>query len=126
MNTISHTLNVAWKEIQLLAKDRGNLAVLFLLPILFSSLYGTINLQLAGGGDAVISLDVCLVNQDDGVFGEEMAKALKGIDELNVETFDIVADAEQQVAEGEATAAIVIPADFSQELPTSIQLARLG
>jgi ABC-2 type transport system permease protein len=126
MNMISHTLNVAWKEIQLLAKDRGNLAVLFLLPILFSSLYGTINLQLAGGGDAIISLDVCLVNQDDGIFGEEIAKALKGIDELNVETFDMVADAEQRVAEGEATAAIVIPADFTQEIdvytPTSIDV----
>ena len=126
MNMISHTLNVAWKEIQLLAKDRGNLAVLFLLPILFSSLYGTINLQLADGGDAIISLDVCLVNQDDGIFGEEIAKALKAIDELNVETFDIVADAEQQVAEGEATAAIVIPADFTQEInaytPTSIDV----
>jgi ABC-2 type transport system permease protein len=126
MNTISHTLNIAWKEIQLLAKDRGSLAVLFLLPILFSSLYGTINLQLAGGDDAIIALDVCLVNQDDGIFGEEIAKALKGIDELNVETFDIVADAEQQVAGGEATAAIVIPADFTQEInaytPTSVDV----
>jgi ABC-2 type transport system permease protein len=126
MNTISHILNVAWKEIQLLAKDRGNLAVLFLLPILFSSLYGTINLQSAGGGDAVISLDVCLVNQDDGIFGEEIAKALKGIDELNVETFDVVADAERQVAEGKAAAAIVIPADFTQKMdaytPTSIDV----
>jgi ABC-2 type transport system permease protein len=126
MNTISHILNVAWKEIQLLAKDRGGLAVLFLLPLLFSSLYGTINLQVAGGGDTTISLDVCLVNQDEGMFGEEIAKALKAIDELNIETFDSVADAEQQVAEGESTAAIVIPADFTQEMngytPTSIDV----
>jgi len=126
MNTIFHTLAVAWKEIQLLAKDRGSLAVLFLLPLLFTSLYGSINLQLAGGGDAIILLDVCLVNQDEGIFGEEIAKALKGIDELNVETFDIVAAAEQQVAEGEATAAIVIPTDFTQEInaytPTTIDV----
>jgi ABC-2 type transport system permease protein len=126
MNTISHILNVAWKEIQLLAKDRGGLAVLFLLPLLFSSLYGTINLQVAGGGDTTILLDVCLVNQDEGMFGEEIAKALKAIDELNIETFDSVADAEQQVAEGESTAAIVIPADFTQEMngytPTSIDV----
>ncbi len=126
MNTIFHTLNIAWKEIQLLAKDRGSLAVLFLLPLLFTSLYGSINLQLAGGGDAIISLDVCLVNQDEGIFGEEIAKALKAIAELNVETFDVVADAEQQVAQGEATAAIVIPADFTQEInaytPTSIDI----
>jgi len=124
--TIFQTLSVAWKEIQLLAKDRGSLAVLFLLPLLFSSLYGSINLQLAGDDDAIILLDVCLVNQDEGVFGEEIAKALKGIEELNVETFDAVADAEQRVAEGEATAVIVIPADFTQEInaytPTAIDV----
>lgn len=124
--TIFQTLSVAWKEIQLLARDRGSLAVLFLLPLLFSSLYGSINLQLAGGDDAIILLDVCLVNQDEGVFGEEIAKVLESIEQLNVETFDAVADAEQRVAEGEATAAIVIPADFTQEInaytPTTIDV----
>lgn len=116
MNTIFRTLAVAWKEIQLLAKDRGSLAVLFLLPLLFSSLYGTINMQVWGGDGAIVLLDVCLVNQDEGMFGEEITKALQGIDELNVETFDAVADAEQRVAEGEATAAIVIPAGFTHDI----------
>ena len=116
MNIIFHTLSVAWKEIQLITQDRGSLAVLFLLPLLFGSLYGSINLQVNSGDDPTILLDVCLVNQDEGIFGNEIAQALENIKELNVETFDIVADAEQQVAEGEATAAIVIPADFSQKI----------
>lgn len=126
MNTIFHTLSVAWKEIQLIIKDRGSLAVLFLLPLLFGSLYGSINLQVNSGDDPTISLDVCLVNQDEGIFGSEIAKALDNIKELNVETFDLVADAEQRVAEGAATAAIVIPADFSQKIdaytPTAINI----
>lgn len=126
MSAISHTLSVAWKEIQLISKDRGSLAVLFLLPLLISSLYGNINLQVNSGDDPTILLDVCLVNQDEGIFGEEIAQALEDIKELNVETFAIVADAEQQVAKGEATAAIVIPADFTQKIdayiPTAIQV----
>ena len=127
MNAISHILSVAWKEIQLIAKDRGSLAVLFLLPLLFGSLYGSINLQMAGNGnDPTILLNICLVNEDAGIFGEEVAKALGGIDELEIETFDTVAEAEQRVAEGEAAAAIVIPADFTQQInaytPTSIEV----
>ena len=127
MNVVFHTLNVTWKEIQLLLKDRGQLAVLFLLPILFSSLYGSINIRTAGGGrEALISVDVCLVNQDEGQFGEEVAKALGGIDELDVETFGVVGDAEGRVARGEAVAAIVVPAGFSKDItdyaPTRIEL----
>jgi len=127
MSAISHTLSVAWKEIQLISKDRGSLAVLFLLPLLFGSLYGGINLKMAGNGDdPTILLDVCLVNEDAGIFGVEVAKALKGVDELQIETFDVVADAEQRVADGEATAAILIPADFTQKInaytPTAIEV----
>ena len=126
MNTVSHTLSVAWKEIQLITKDRGSLAVLFLLPLLFGSLYGSINLQVNSDDSPIILLDVILVNQDDGIFGEEIAKALEDIAELSIETFDVVADAEQQVAKGEATAAIVIPADFTHKIaaytPTAIDV----
>ena len=127
MSAISHTLSVAWKEIQLISKDRGSLAVIFLLPLLFGSLYGGINLRMASNGDdPTILLDVCLVNEDAGIFGAEVAKALKGIDELQIETFDSVADAEQRVADGEATAAILIPADFTQKInahtPTAIEV----
>ncbi|MEA3398015.1 MAG: ABC transporter permease [Chloroflexota bacterium] len=126
MSAISHTLSVAWKEIQLITKDRGSLAVLFLLPLLFGSLYGSINLQVNSDDAPSILLDVCLVNQDEGIFGEEIATALEDIKELNVRTFDVVTDAEQQVAKGEATAAIVIPADFTHKIaaytPTAIDV----
>jgi ABC-2 type transport system permease protein len=71
-------------------------------------------------------LNICLVNEDAGIFGEEVAKALRGIDELEIETFDTVAEAEQRVAEGEAAAAIIIPAGFTQDInaytPTSIEV----
>ena len=121
MNVISHTLSVAWKEIQLILKDRGSLAVLFLLPLLFASLIGSINLQMAGNGDdPSILLNICVVNQDVGIFGEKVAKALGGIEELEIETFDTVAEAELRVAGGEAAAAIVIPGDFTHKIDSRI------
>ena len=127
MNTIYHTLSVAWKEIQLIVKDRGSLAVLFLMPLLLGTLIGGINLQLAGGGDGPdILLDVGLVNQDAGVFGAQVVKSLQDIEQLNVVTFDLVAEAGEQVAEGEISAAVIIPADFSQEIdayiPTNVEV----
>jgi ABC-2 type transport system permease protein len=127
VNTIYHTLSVTWKEIQLIAKDRGTLAVLFLLPLLLGTLIGGINLQLAGEEDGpAILLDVGLVNQDGGTFGAQVAQALQSIEELKVETFDRIEDAEGRVAEGEITAAVVIPADFTQKInthtPTAVEV----
>ena len=119
---IKHTLSVAWKEIQLIARDRGSLVILFLLPLLFGTLYGSINLQFAGGGDTpAVLVDVSLVNQDAGTFGEQIALALNEISVLNVETLDpasvdVTAVAEQRVAEGHVSAAIVIPANFSADV----------
>jgi len=126
MDALTYILPVTWKEIQVIAKDRGALAILFLMPLLFSSLYGSINLQLNREEPGAILLNVSLVNQDTGIFGEEIVKALKSIEELNIEAFDTAADAEQQVARGNATAAIIIPADFTQQIngyvPTTIDV----
>lgn len=126
MNAISYILSVAWKEIQVITRDRGTLAVLFLLPLLLGGLTAGTNLMMAGDEDPAILLDICLVNEDTGVFGREVVKAIKGIEELNVEVYDTVAEAEQRVAEGEAAAAIVIPDDFTQKIdaytPTAIEV----
>lgn len=127
MNTIYYVLSVAWKELQLIGKDRGMLALLFLLPLLLGSLTAGINIMVEGDGDSpAILLDVFLVNEDTGAFGQEVTKAIEGIDELNIKTLDTFTEAEQRVAKGGAIAAILIPADFSQKIdahtPTSIDV----
>jgi ABC-2 type transport system permease protein len=127
MSAIYYTLSVAWKEIQLMLKERGALAVYLLLPLLLSSLFGGINLMTNAEEEAVILLRVCLVNQDaDGAYGIEVAKALQSIDELDVEVYPTVAQAEERVAKGDAAAAIVIPAGFSRDIyqytPTAIDV----
>jgi ABC-2 type transport system permease protein len=128
MNAIRNTLAVARKEIQVLLKDRGSLAVLFILPILFGSLYGFMNLQSAReeGDDPTILLDVALVNEDEGTFGKEIARALRAIDELEIKALSSPESAERLVLKGMAAAAIVIPPDLSQNIdaytPTTIEV----
>ena len=129
MNKLRDVLSIAWKEVQLIAKDRGSLAVYFLLPLLIGSMMASMNLSMsasARGEKGAILLKVGLVNQDTGVFGLEIAKALRGINVLEMETFDTTAPAEDRVARGNAAAAIVIPRDFSDKInaytPTSIEV----
>ncbi|MGD2176311.1 MAG: ABC transporter permease [Anaerolineae bacterium] len=127
MNTIYHILAVAWKELQVILKDRGGLAMMLLLPLLLGSMQSAANVAMTGDGDEpAILLDACLVNEDAGAFGQEVARAIEGIKELNIETYSSAGGAEEQVATGEAVAAIVIPADFTQDIdaytPTTIDV----
>jgi ABC-2 type transport system permease protein len=114
MNTLRHTFTVAGKELQLLLRERGSLGVLFLLPLLIGSLYGTMQTQMARDAEAeTVFLTVALVNQDDGIFGQELSQALHGISILEIVTAASPAEAERQVSEGQVTAAIVVPANFT-------------
>ena len=127
MKSIYYTLSVTGKEIRILLADRGLLAVLLLLPILLGSLFAGLNLMLASDeGDPNILLEVILVNEDPGNFGGEVAKSIRSIDELNVKQSSSVSSAEQRVAEGDVAAAIIIPADFSENIdsytPTEIEV----
>jgi ABC-2 type transport system permease protein len=124
MNYIRFALAVAWKEIQVLLRDRGALALLILFPILLSGVQGGANVMAAAEADSPsILLQVGLVNRDPEIFGGEVSKAIKSIDVLEVENFSSAADAEEQVAKGEIAAAIVIPADFSEKIDAYIPVA---
>jgi ABC-2 type transport system permease protein len=117
MKNIRYTLSVAWKEIQVIFRDRGALAMLFLLPILLSSIQGGANLMLAAEGETPeILLQVGLVNRDSGVFGSEVSKAIQSVEVLEVEIFEQRDMAEKMVTKGEVAAAIVIPGDFSDKI----------
>ena len=120
MKAIYYTLSVAGKEIRLIAADRGTLAILILLPVLLGSLFAGLNLMANSdeGENPDILLEVSLVNEDPGVFGKEVAKSLRSIRELNVTSDRDVSTAEERVIQGEAAAAIIIPADFSEKIDT--------
>jgi ABC-2 type transport system permease protein len=116
MKNIRYTLAVAWKEIQIFLRDRGAMAMFLLFPILLSSVQGGGNLMAYEEETSSILLHVGLVNEDPGTFGSEIAKVLQSIDVLAIETFTRGDEAEGKVAKGEAAAAILIPADFSEKI----------
>ena len=122
---IGNTLAIAWKEFQILFKDKGSLALIFLLPLLLGGMMGGAHLSLTGDEEeATILLHAALVNEDSGAFGAEVARAVESIDELDVEVYGTRDEAEEQVLEGDVAAAIVIPASFSADIdahtPTSV------
>ncbi len=119
MNTIHFTLAIAWKELQLIWKDKGALVILFLLPILLSTFLGGLPISAArseGEEAATIEFDVFLVNEDSGQYGEQVANTLDQVDVLNVTKLSSAERADQKMADREATAAIIIPADFSANI----------
>lgn len=126
MNTIYQVLSVTWKEIQLLLRDRGTLAVLFLLPMLISGIMGGANLASLEGQDSTILLSIYLVNQDNADFGREVSNAILDIQQLDVEMLTSPDEAEGLVAKGRASAAVIIPSDFSQKIndhqPTQVEV----
>ena len=126
MNNIKYTLSVAWKEIQVISKERAWLVILFLLPLMIGGFMGGANLAMSSSQSDVILLQVNLVNLDRGTFGTEMSKVFQSIEALQVTTYTDVAAAQEPVLKGKASAAIVIPSDFSQRIdsytPTSVEV----
>lgn len=126
MNTIRYVLSVAAKEIQLLLRDRGALALNLLLPLFLGAMMGGMNAMSAAAEEAAILFDVALVNEDTGPFGSEVVAAISSIDVLAVEHYGTAAEAEDRVAKGDAAAAIVIPARFTAQIdaytPTAIDV----
>jgi ABC-2 type transport system permease protein len=126
MKALYYTLSVTWKEIQVIAKERSWLVILFFLPLMIGGFMGGANLVMSDTGNNVILLKVGLVNSDSGTFGTEMSKAIQAINEFDVTIYPDAATAEDPVAKGNAAAAIIIPSDFSQKIdgytPTSVQV----
>jgi ABC-2 type transport system permease protein len=124
---VQKTWAIAWKNLLVLSKDRGELAILFLMPLLFATL---ISISAGGGGggedDPGVHFDVYVVNEDVGPYGEMVENILAEMNILRLEALDSVAEADQLVGEGERLAAIVIPADFSEQIdaydPTEVRV----
>lgn len=124
--TIYYTLSVAWKEIQVISRERVALMVLFILPLMVGGFMGGGNLVVSRSEGDVIRLDVALVNLDKGSMGLQVVKVIQSIEQLRISSVVSASEAEQQVAKGKLDAMIVVPQDFSQKIdayqPTSIEV----
>lgn len=127
---IGNTLAVAWKDLQVLFKDKGALALFFLMPLVLAPIMAAPSVMsqkmesTSPDGEPALVVTAYLVNEDAGTYGAQVAEALTGLDMLDITALDSVAEADRRVASGDEPAAIVIPADFSQKIaanePTEI------
>jgi ABC-2 type transport system permease protein len=122
---LMQSLAVAWKELQLLVRDRGTLIVFFVLPLLMGSMVGSMYGQQTGG-EGGIQIPLYVDNEDTGPYGAQIAAVLEGIDVLDVQEIATRAEADTLVGEGRRPAAIVIPADLSASVdayePSTLQI----
>lgn len=125
---IRNALAIAWKELQVLFQDRAALFVLFLLPLVLASVFGSISNAATDmmEGEETVTHPVFLLNLDSGPYGEQVVSILDQINILDITTLESDAPVNQLVADEEQIAAIVIPADFSTKVdayePTLIQV----
>jgi ABC-2 type transport system permease protein len=133
MNFLRNTLRQARKDLKILFKDRGALAVLFVLPLVFAMMLGApkavgaTNL-VSASGESKLSIRAYIVNEDEGPYGAQVDEVLRGIQTLRMLTAHSVDLADKKVADGDAAVAIIIPVDFSATIdanqPTRIQLIK--
>jgi len=132
VNLLRHNLTIAGKDLKILFKDKGQLFVLFLLPFLlalmFGGAYATMRDPVTISGESKMSIRTIIVNRDQGAYGKQVVEVLRDIDVLHTQTLPSVEIADEKVAAGQAPAAIVIPADFSDKIetyqPTQIELIK--
>jgi hypothetical protein len=93
---------------------------------MYASLVGFISLQLSESEDPAIFVRVTPVNADSGLFCERISEVLHEIRELEIKRFGTPAESEAPVAKGQASAAIIIPADSTDKIgayePTGIKV----
>jgi ABC-2 type transport system permease protein len=109
---IRYTLANAWKDLTIVLKDKGALAVYFLMPLLLATMMG-MAFGNTGSGETKIEVATLLVNLDKGTYGQMIVDGLKGAPVLKIEEMADAAQADEMVAEGKAAAAVIIPADLS-------------
>jgi len=105
--------SIAMKELRLWLQVPGNWLVVFLLPLAFVGILGSV----FGKGTPVIT--AFAVNADKGERGAEIIDLLANSENLEFEMLATQAEADARVAKGDRMAAVVIPEDFSEKVTTS-------
>jgi ABC-2 type transport system permease protein len=114
---LRHIIAITWKDLKILVRDRGALAVLFAMPVGFVLVMTTALGGLFGGGESAIS--VLVVSEDKGYLSTQIVEGLKVAEGFKVETEWegqplTRAKAEELIISQKRQLAVILPADFSQ------------
>ena len=117
---IKKVLAIAFNSLKVTFRDKGNLIWLIIMPIVWTTLIGT--MSTTGGGDEKIP--VGFLNSDRGIYGEVFEEILK-----KEESIKIIVMAEDDkdkmrnlVRDSKLSVGLIIPDNFSEKLKVGEQV----
>ena len=130
MNNVRNSLRMARKDLKILFKDRGQLAVIFGLPLLlgliFCGMYASAVGSAKPGGEPRLVIKAYVVNEDQGPYGAQVEEVLRGTQVLRLTSSRTADVADEKVAEGKAEVVRgTIPAEPRERLSED-ELIRLA
>jgi ABC-2 type transport system permease protein len=115
-------LDITWLYLKMTYSSRSILIFQLLLPVLFTFMVGQGTGGFDGPSSTTVTWPLAVANEDSGRLGAALVETLSADPNLEVTTID-ASEAETAVTTDEAVAALIIPADFSQQLATGRQPA---
>ena len=105
---------LAIKDLRQIARDRKSFMFLLVMPIAFTLLFG---FAFGGNSTADSRLPVGLVDEDGSALSQQLVTMLAASEVVRIELENAaVTDLQQQVADKQIAAAILIPAGFGAAL----------
>jgi ABC-2 type transport system permease protein len=107
---MKRALFITLNEVRLYLQDKGDLAFSLLLPILtFALMFG------AFGGETTFKTTANVVNEDGGVYSQELIKKLDAVDGVSIDLLS-AEDAAAKLERSDILIALYIPSGFSDTL----------
>jgi ABC-2 type transport system permease protein len=110
---------IGLKDLKLVFRDKAAMLFMLLAPFLLTLGLGMVTGQFGGSGSGIGNIPVVIVNQDDAQLGNALVDLFQSQDLSELVTTTLLDDpvsARQQVDEDKFTAAIMIPAGFTQSI----------
>lgn len=108
VSSLRRIFNLAWLDLLRLARDRGQLITLLIVPLMLTYLFGT----MMGGGERKVA--VAVADEDGSSYSREIAAGLPDRS-YSIRRVD-EAQARAMAGSGEVAAAVIIPEGFGDDV----------
>jgi ABC-2 type transport system permease protein len=118
-------LSIAYKDLQIMLKNRGFIIQLFILPLLLTAIFSGALGSIGGSGQKDTRIPLAVVNLDTGGSSVEFINKVNTAGGVLAESYD-QAQAQALLDEGKVMRVLTIPTNFSTSLannqPTTVQI----
>ena len=115
------TLSIAWKDMQILFKDRGAVVQIFLLPLLFIVVFSGALAAIGSGGEEDTRILLPVVNLVGGEAAQTLLDGLDAAGGVRVEHYE-QAEAQALLDENKLARVLTIPARFTADIAGNHQV----